>query len=523
MKKILIYLTVAGSLMCTTSCSDWLNVLPNNERVTADFWKTKEDVEAVVASCYSGLRDLVPTLIDWSELRGSSIIAATNTNKQKLQNFQILPSDALCKWNNVYKVLNYANSVIKYAPGVREYDETYGEGAMNSHLCEAYFVRSLCYFYLVRNFRDVPLIIEPYVDDSAPFPVAKSTEKQILAQIKNDLKTAIDTGAAKEFFDEDDYWQGVSKGRATKWALYALMADVCLWDEDYDGCIEYADLLLNATATRRPAFMKDPTYSSYFSIFYPGNSNESIFELNWHYSEDAYTANNPASIFTASASAAYRYSQPMCERLYDESIENGTEAGTAQSLRAEWGAFGNADEEATDTKNYIIWKYQGIGFQEFNSVRSSIEPANFIVYRMADVMMMKAEALVRKGSSNYQEALSLVNEIRRRAGLNLVYSSNADFSEQDMLEIILKERDIEFAGEGKRWYDLLRFGKSQNFKYKEVFVNEILNNNQTANTSWLRSVLNKEDAWYLPISQSEMDVNPLLVQNPYYGGTTTKK
>lgn len=128
---------------------------------------------------------------------------------------------------------------------------------MNSHLSEAYFLRGLCHFYLVRNFKEAPIVTEPYVDDSAPYDIAKSSEEDIIAQIKSDIQTALDTGAAKEFF-EDDKWEGASKGRATKWALYALMADVCLWSEDYDGCIEYANQLINATASRRPVFMAVP-------------------------------------------------------------------------------------------------------------------------------------------------------------------------------------------------------------------------------------------------------------------------
>ena len=53
-----------------TSCNDWLNLLPDNEQVTEDFWQSKEDVESVVASGYYYMRKAVPTLIVWGELRG---------------------------------------------------------------------------------------------------------------------------------------------------------------------------------------------------------------------------------------------------------------------------------------------------------------------------------------------------------------------------------------------------------------------------------------------------------------------
>ena len=130
----------------------------------------------------------------------------------------------------MYQVINMANVVIAHAPGVREIDDTYTEGAMNAHLSEAYFMRALMYFYLVRNFKEVPLVTTPYEDDSTPFSIAKSSEEEILKQIKADVQTALDSGGAKEFYDNDNW--NASKGRATKWALYALMSEVSLWTED---------------------------------------------------------------------------------------------------------------------------------------------------------------------------------------------------------------------------------------------------------------------------------------------------
>ena len=84
-------------------------------------------------------------------------------------------------------------------------------------------------------------------------------------------------------YDDED-WTGMSKGRVTVWALYALMADVCLWSEDYDGCVRYADMLINSTSAFRPAFVEDP--EQWYNIFFPGNSNGSIFELNFDQSRN---------------------------------------------------------------------------------------------------------------------------------------------------------------------------------------------------------------------------------------------
>jgi hypothetical protein len=450
------------------------------------------------------MRSLTVKLFAWSEFRGASMTSRyIKPEEIPLQNFQLEAGAELCKWSKVYEVINMANSVIKYAPEVRDVDATYTEGAMESHRTEAYFMRSLMYFYLVRNWRETPIVLEPYIDDSAPFSIAKSSEADIIAQIKKDITTALESGAAKERF-ENDTW-AASKGRATKWALYALMADVCLWSEDYDKCIEYADLLINATATWRPVFMTNP--DQWFEMFDPGNSNESIFEINWSASMSQ-TSGSPYSFLPMTNASARYFAPAMTQRLLNEATEAELSGGAP--VRSWYGAISGYFDDMTGA----VYKYQG---SYTDGIQRDVPSANFIIYRMADVMLMKAEALIWKGGSdNWQTAMELINQIRVRANLNELNIDFAQASELSMLEILLNERDMEFAAEGKRWYDILRFGKSKNFKYKQEFIEIILENNATANRNWLRSALRNDGAWYMPIAQSELEVNELLVQNPYY-------
>ena len=98
---------------------------------------------------------------------------------------------------------------------------------------------------------------------------------------------------------------------------------------------------------------------------------------------------------------------------------------------------------------------------------------------MPDVMLMKAEALIRiGGSANWTEALAIINRIRERSELrprDEVSAENInEATEEILLEMLLDERDMEFAAEGKRWYDLLRYGKQQNFKYKSLIKKLIM-------------------------------------------------
>lgn len=520
MKRYIIIIVALFNLLIFSSCNDWLDVLPNNEQVTDDYWKSKEDVEAVIASGYYYMRQAVPTLLKWGELRGGTIYTNSSSDA-KLQDFNMTPSNSLCDWSGIYKIIGMANSVIMYAPEVD--DDTYYPAILNSHLAEAYFMRAWCYMLLVKNFREVPLVLSAYVNDNAAFDMAKSTEEEIIAQIKEDVRTALETGAAKGTYEEE--WQ--TKGRATKWALYALMAEACLWSEDYDQCIEYCNLVLNATDTFRPAFMTNT--ADWYTMFYPGNSNESILEMNWDYSLNQ--TNNFASLFTLTPTTALRPTTPATEKMKAETQElkdrGYTEDGRmGRMLLATYVPDNGQTIGWTASSQYYIWKYYGTDIPDISGGARAHQDANFIVYRVAEVMLMKAQALTMKGQGSWQEAVSLINRIRNRAGLSNfkdIDTQSAEATTQisqldelTLLEEILDQKEMEFMAEGKRWYDLLWFGRISGNKYKEQFIAKVLEGNQTTNAQWILSVLQDPNAWYMPINATEIYNNKLLEQNPYY-------
>jgi hypothetical protein len=515
MKQKFIKIICAICVICgLSSCNDWLDVLPNNEQVTDNYWKSKEDVEAVIASGYYYMRQCVPTMIKWGELRGGTIYSS-NTSDSKLQDFNMTPSHSLCDWSNVYKVIGMANSVIMYAPSVE--DNTYYDAIRNSHLAEAYFMRAYCYLLLVKNFRDVPLVLTAYVNDNASFDLAKSTEQEIIAQIKEDVKTALATGAAKGTYEED--W--ATKGRVTKWALYALMADACLWSEDYDQCVEYCDMILNATDAFRPVFMSNT--NDWYTIFYPGNSNESIMELNWDYTTNQ-QSNNFSGLFTMSTSSTLKPTAEAVTKMKNETQtlkDKGiTEDGRMGRMLLATYVPDNGMVLGWPTANqYLIWKYYGTDVQDITGGARVYQDANFILYRVAEIMLMKAQALTMKGSGSWQEAVNLVNRVRNRAALDDYDVNVSELDELTLLEEILDQKEMEFVAEAKRWYDLLWFGRVGNSKYKTQFIAKVIEGNQTTNQQWILSVLQDQNAWYMPLPQSDIEHNKLLEQNPYYGTT----
>ena len=514
-KKVIYSLVAVSMLASTTSCNDWLDVKPNNEQITDEFWQTKEDVESVVLSGYYYMTQAVPTLIRWGEYRGGNFYAVAGSDT-KLQDFNIIPTHALCKYSSIYKIINAANSVIKYAPQVCSIDNTYHEAMMNAHLCEAYFMRAYCNLILVKNFKEVPLVLEPYVDDSAPFDIAKSSEEEIIESIKSDIMTALNTGAAKGRYG-DDTWE--NQGRVTKWALYALMADVCLWSEDYDVCKVYCDRILNADESFRPTLLKET--SKWFEIFNPGNSNEGIFELCYSYALNQ-SNNNFQSLWPVSGIGTLNFTSDakasICTELEELFVKDPLASGRIGRMEhASILATGGLSAYLTPDPSIYLWKYTGSTDVEVERPSSS-KDANFIIYRVADIVLTKALAETMTG--NYPEAFALLNTIRVRAGLNnfqdLDDNDTSNLDEATLLEGILKERRHEFLGEAKRWYDLLWFGRIAGGKYTQDFINMVIEGNETTNPAWIRSVLANSYSWYMPLPQEDLEHNRLLVQNPYY-------
>ncbi len=510
------------------SCNDWLDILPNNEQVTDNYWKTKEDVEAVVTSGYYYLREAVPNLLVWGEVRGGMLYSSDGGHAQ-LQNFNLTPSSGVCSYASLYKVIGMANSVLKYAPSVMTEDDTYYTSVMNAHLCEAYFLRAYCYLILVKNYREVPLVIEAFVNDDADYMTPKSTEAEIIAQIKKDVTDALNTGAAKDVYEDTDGYNWQTKGRATKWALYALMADACLWNHDYDEAITYCNYILDAPegdTSFRPRLILNTT--QWYEIFYPGNSNESILELNWE--QNLSQSNGFGKFFSVTSSSTLKftdYARAMLIKETDEAMARSkaenmdTEGRVGRMLFASFVSDVADQTKYATATNFYLWKYKGTDIIDLGNTRAT-EDANFCLYRVPDLMLIKAEALIMKGGTDaWRTALDLINQLRDRACLYPLEINPEETDELEMLNAVMNEWTMEFLGEGKQWYHLLRRARYDHGdgSYKTEFINQVLESNQTTKDEWIKSVLNDENAWFMPIPYSEINVNSNLEQNSYYSTT----
>ena len=189
----------------------------------------------------------------------------------KIAASNISPTNGVVNWSDYYKAINLANTLMYYDDEVFEKDKTFTQKMKDGIDAEALFIRSVSYFYLVRLWKDVPLVIEPSISDTSNLYIPKSTEKVVIHQIITDLLKAKDMAYTTEFMGNDYFY-----GRANKYSIMALLADVYLWNEQYDKCIEYCDLLINS------GIYSLEESDTWFNIYYPGNSpKESIIELQY--------------------------------------------------------------------------------------------------------------------------------------------------------------------------------------------------------------------------------------------------
>jgi len=162
------------------------------------------------------------------------------------------------------------------------------------------------------------------------------------------------------------------------------------------------------------------------------------------------------------------------------------------------------------------WKYTGAD-ETGQVARTTVgnEDPNYIYYRYADVMAMKAEALVELSESNLQEANDLLEQIAIRGGGTATFERT--YSREDFRMAQLEERGREFGAEGKRWFDLLRVAKRNSFENYQ-FLAEILLAKAitTQELNIMRSKVIDTMGYFLPIHEDELKYNKNLKQNTAY-------
>lgn len=495
-----------------SSCNDWLELYPEDEIIEDDYWNSGDDVEMMVAGAYRYMLEtaVLQRFVYWGEMRSDNLQSNSPSTEERavIDEGNILSSNSLCSWNAFYKVVNICNYIIAKAPEVCNVDNNYQQSDLQHDLSEAYFIRSLCYFYLVRAYGGVvPYVTEPSSSDATDYNVGAISEEDMLSHLIEDVQLA------KSYATPSWGYQQMNCGRVTQNACRALLADIYLWAGRYAECIAECDEVLSHPITLAGAenygWMLLPRSIFFTNVFYSGNSSESIFEFNLNSDNSSNRSAFPALYGNAETNPHFRPTTNLIS-LYDIADIRGM--------------------QYIDLNQSRVFKYVGQVAPQADSqteignssyiYRASSSANNWIVYRLADIYLMKAEALAVSGTTpdDFDQVATLCNLTYVRAhpeGIDsLDHSASTDnVSAENM---VMEERRREFAFEGKRWFDLLRQVRRAGGPSDNV-INTLVNNKYGGTApDGISGKLSNIGYWYWPIHKDQMDVNDQLKQNDYY-------
>ena len=568
------------------SCVDTV-ILPDDKTVDEAFWKSKSDVHLMVNGAYRSMLtpDVISRLIVWGGLRSEELLPVANVTGSLVEDLTEInlantqPDNVCARWASFYHVINNCNLVLSRAENVMYEDPSYTEGDYLSDCSQMLALRALCYFYLVRNFRDVPYVTEAFMNSSQNRDIPQSAPDSVLTACINDLKTAEQNALSASAFND---WRRV--GYMTRDAIQALLADIYLWrasvmhsTADYEACIDYCDRVIASKKGQhvfRGGEQEEKDYylaqgvNMFEELFIEQNAEESIFELQFNGSDYYGTVGSEKNKNFGNFSLCQyyaHYNNGGAPYLYASSLF--TNQGTVYTTMT--GTTGARDWRGlnyTYNAPVTVGSYDGLELRKYvadqsetggtyntitstryatkNRVYDVQYQQNFIIYRLTDVMLMKAEALTALATGDddihLREAFNLVQAVNSRSknietsndSIHWVAFSN---SLTGIEELVMNERLRELAFEGKRWYDLMRYNyrhvegvdytttlASQN----ERGVAPVSNYNSNAmmrlavrklsNGDAVAAKMSTEPKLYLPIPLSDMNVCPVLRQNPAY-------
>lgn len=483
-------ITIVAIIFTFISCDDYLDLRPQNGTVRQEFWKTKEDVQAAVIGIYTEMvsnQDFAERLFVYGDLRGDMVMPGQNASDNQIfiNTTNILPTNSLTDWGMFYEIINYCNTVIDLAPQVLEEDPTFSEEELQHYLSEALAIRAYMYFTLARTFKDVPLKLEATLNDTDNFQLPATPQEEVFLQVVEDLNLA------EEYAVEDYGNIPENKGRITKYAINAMQADVYLWLNDYQKALDAANKVIESGK-----FELIPASNSWFGTVYgEGNSSEGIFEL--QFSEQ--NLNPFINVFLQRPE--YRASSGVITDVFGVDMDNPDN----KDIRGERASIVASANE--------IYKFTGLNSEQRKTTSTS--DTHWFFYRYADVLLMKAEAL--NGLNRGEEALAIIEEIREtREAIRATEQRPSADDQSGIADYILAERSRELAFEGKRWFDVLRFARRNNYERLDLIINMALT---SAPANQQQSIINKlqdPNSHYLPINQDELYTNKQLEQNPFY-------
>ncbi len=463
-------------ILVFTSCN-LIDIDPISEIPADQMWKTQRDAHAGVNELYGMFRTAMrQNYYYWGEFRSDNFVQGSSlaTDQMELMNNLLTSSHSSSNWSALFAMINQANLAIKYVPQA----DISSVAEKEDLLAQSYAMRALGYFYAVRVWGNVPLYTEPNELFSEDLYKDRTDTDYILRNvILEDLKMAESLTSLVV---------NKERKRISIMGIRAIMADVYMWLGEYS----LADQTIQKLKGHPDFIGLETDIDSWSKLF--------TEELQYKAPDHSPAIDEYSS-------------KELIFLIHFNMAEVGTN-GYSLVYRWFYGPLGNRSASISDPfiskfepgdlrKDHIVtnqsgdWRFTKFAKGLISSTLASTCEVAYPIYRMTDMILLQAEAKAHQG--NWDEALDLVKPIRTRAGLPTPASSSFTTTDQ-LINFILKERQIELVGESRRWFDLLRTNK-----WKEVM--EPING------------LSEDGNELFPIYYQHLDDNPKLKQNAYYG------
>ena len=487
-KIILIGFTTCLAVMID-GCKKILEVNPQSSITDATYFHSEGDFDPYVTGIYTAMRSFANNITYGTE-RSEELVPASNSRFTVAWSQNITPSSGSINYNSWYSAIGNCNLLLEKIKG---FAFTSNPDLRKRILAETYSLRAYFYFSLTRIIGDAPLMLQAVVDENVPL-LPRSPATDVMKQINSDVDSSILLFQSISNFSPRNY---PSKYRFSYGAAEALKADAKLWSATVlgGGSADFNDAIAainevqstgvslnanfkNVTGVRAPS-NPEVILSAYFSRDEVGH-NYGINALPFlSIIQGALNIDSiPYCVSSANGQGAYQIS-PLSKSLFDDHPED-------KRIPYTW----ITERQSSGPKISWITKYPGTKYPD-----DRVSDNDIIMYRLADIYLMKAEAFA--GLNNSDSAVAYVNKVRERAGIP-DYSGSTD--QQSVEKAILDERGRELYFENKRWYDLVRF-------YKAGTIDLY---------SYVPNLKGKTTPIYWPLNSTVLGNNSKLVQTEGY-------
>lgn len=502
MKKTLIYTCLALSVSIT-SCDDFLKENPTGSLTTSSEVSSPEIARAFVDGAYSELGTFNNGGGGWggnnaslTEFMTGKADGNSQTEAFKFYNLEYDSRGFYLDnwWAGLYSGIAKANLAIQKIGEI----STLPAATKANMIAEAKTMRALYYFQLVRMYGDVPKVTS-LPSSLSEIQIPKAPAKEIYDEII--IPDLLEAEKSSLIWRDGD-------GRASMGLIKSLLADVYL---TYAGYPVQGGNQYYAESAKRSKELIDngafQLFSEYTDMIKPANRNtqEFIYQIQ-HEKDIRHNGLTPVTLPTLRGIAAYsdEYGGLTPRKEFVESFENGDKRTEEKQFFYTFYKGHPSDYPAGDPRRdklelggYYIYKW----FDQQAIDNDSKSNLNYTLYRYADVLLMYAEASNRAEGVPNAQALKAVNDVRARAKLAPITTTNM----QEFEEAVWAERYFELCFEGKMWFDMIRTRKVRNDLTKK-WDNFVGHTNVYGKTFAEKNLL-------LPIPKREIDNNNQLRQN----------